>query len=289
VVASRGTSGLTVGWRNSHALWSARTHRRSAFRRCTQANCRVSSTDCRETRVGTETEQLVLETERYANSADFKAVFPETGEDVKVMGVRSGRALELTVAMPQLDRYLADERGYFERKERIHDAVVSHVRSQLATLDSVGLTLNATDRRGAGLAGIYASVLGISAESADSGEAGCGNRANGLISFSRPGGAEAIAGKNPIGHVGKIYGMLAFALADTLVRRLDALAGVTVWIYSQMGQPVAQPRQVFLLTDLAPGAVLSDIELAARAIIDEELASLPAFCRALMSGERQVP
>lgn len=237
----------------------------------------------------TEAEQLILETERYANSPDFRALFPETGEDVKVMGVRSGRALELTVAMPQLDRYLADERGYFERKERIHDALVSHVRSQLATLDSVALTLNATDRRGAGLAGIYASVLGTSAESADSGEVGRGNRANGLISFSRPGGAEAIAGKNPIGHVGKIYGMLAFAIADTLVRRLDALAGVTVWIYSQIGQPVAEPQQVFLLTDLAPGAVLSDIERAAREIVDEELAALPAFCRALMSGERQVP
>jgi len=62
-----------------------------------------------------------------------------------------------------------------------------------------------------------------------------------------------------------------------------------VWIYSQIGQPVAEPRQVFLLTDLAPGAVLSDIERAARAIVDEELAGLPAFCRALMSGERQVP
>jgi len=237
----------------------------------------------------TEAEQLVLETERYANSAEFKTLFPETGEDVKVMGVRSGRALELTVAMPQLDRCLTDERDYFDRKERIHDAIVSHIRSRLATLDGVAVTLNATDRRGAGLAGVYASVLGISAESADSGEVGRGNRANGLISFSRPGGAEAIAGKNPIGHVGKIYGMLAFALADTLVRRLDALAGVTVWIYSQIGQPIARPRQVFLLTHLARGAVLRDIERAARAIVDEELASLPAFCRALMSGERQVP
>jgi hypothetical protein len=32
-VASRGTSGLPVGWRNSHALWAVRTHRRRAFRR----------------------------------------------------------------------------------------------------------------------------------------------------------------------------------------------------------------------------------------------------------------
>jgi S-adenosylmethionine synthetase len=36
-----------------------------------------------------ETERLVLETERYLNSPAFKAHFPETGEDVKVMGVRT--------------------------------------------------------------------------------------------------------------------------------------------------------------------------------------------------------
>jgi S-adenosylmethionine synthetase len=103
-------------------------------------------------------------------------------------------------------------------------------------------------------------VLGTSAEGADSGEVGRGNRANGLISFSRSGGAEAIAGKNPIGHVGKIYGMFACALADTLVRRLSGLAGVTVWIYSQIGRPIDDPQQIFLLTQLAPGAVLADIE-----------------------------
>ena len=36
----------------------------------------------------TETERLVRETEQYINSRTFKEEFPETGEDVKVMGVR---------------------------------------------------------------------------------------------------------------------------------------------------------------------------------------------------------
>jgi S-adenosylmethionine synthetase len=236
-----------------------------------------------------EVERLVLGTEGYANSAEFKSLFPETGEDVKVMGVRCGQTMELTVAMPLLDRYLVDEGDYFSRKERIHDVLLSYVRSQQTTLDDVAITLNATDHQGAGFGGIYATVLGTSAESADSGEVGRGNRANGLISFSRPGGAEAIAGKNPIGHVGKIYGMFAFALADTLVRRLDGLAGVTVWIYGQIGRPIDEPGQVFLLTHLAPGAVLGDIERAARVIVDEEFGHLPDFCRALMTGERSVP
>jgi len=237
----------------------------------------------------TEAERLVLDTEQYANSAAFKALFPETGEDVKVMGVRSGRSLELTMAMPLLDSHLANDREYFLRKERIHAAILAQVQSRLHSLNDVSLMLNATDEPGRGFAGIYASVLGISAESADSGEVGRGNRANGLISFSRPGGAEAIAGKNPVGHVGKIYGMFAFALADALVRRLDALAGVTVWLYSQIGQPVEQPRRVFLLAELAPGSELGDIECPAREMVDEELANLPAFCRRLANAELQIP
>jgi S-adenosylmethionine synthetase len=237
----------------------------------------------------TETERLVLETEGFVNSAGFKTSFPETGEDVKVMGVRTGRSLQVTMAMPLVDRFLADEGDYFERKERARGAVLSHLRSRLGTIDEVSLTVNATDRPGAGLAGIYASVLGISAESADSGEVGRGNRGNGLISFSRPGGSEAIAGKNPIGHVGKIYGMLAFALADRLVASLPALEEVTVWMCSQIGQPLDRPQQIFLLTHLAPDAIPSDVERAAHAIVSEELANLPAFCRALAAGERQVP
>jgi hypothetical protein len=40
---------------------------------------------------------------------------------------------------------------------------------------------------------------------------------------------------------------------------------------------------------LAPGAVWSDIERAAQSVIEQELARLPAFCRALMTEERPVP
>jgi S-adenosylmethionine synthetase len=64
-----------------------------------------------------ETERLVLETEHLLNSPIFKDRFPESGEDVKVMGVRTGRSLALTVAMPLLDRYVVSEADYFQRKE----------------------------------------------------------------------------------------------------------------------------------------------------------------------------
>jgi S-adenosylmethionine synthetase len=237
----------------------------------------------------TETERMVLEAERFTNSESFKTSFPETGEDVKVMGVRTGRTLQVTLAMPLLDRFLSDERDYFERKERVSEAVSAHLRSQLRTIDEVSLSFNGADRPGAGLEGIYASVIGISAESADSGEVGRGNRGNGLISFCRPAGSEAIAGKNPIGHVGKVHGMLAFALAEKLVDRIEAIEEVTVWLESRIGETLDRPERIFLSTHLAAGAAPADVEEAARSIVGAELEGLPAFCQELADGKRQVP
>lgn len=227
----------------------------------------------------TETERMVFEAERYLNSAGFKARFPDTWEDVKVMGVRETRKLHLTVAMPLLDRGLHSEDEYFARVDEIRHSALAHLQPRLEQLDELTLCLNALDRRGEGLAGIYASVLGVSAESADSGEVGRGNRLNGLISFCRPGGGEAAPGKNPVGHTGKIYGMLADRLAGRLVGGVPGLDEVTLWLSSDIGRPVDQPRVAFALVHLAPGAVLADVAAAAEAMIASELAQLPAFCR----------
>jgi S-adenosylmethionine synthetase len=229
----------------------------------------------------TETERLVYETERYLNSPGFKARFSDTGEDVKVMGIREARKLHLTVAMPLLDRTLHSEDDYFRRTDEIRHAAIEHLRARLEHLDDLTLTLNALDRRGQGLSGIYASVLGISAEGADSGEVGRGNRVNGLISFCRPGGSEAAAGKNPVGHTGKIYSLLADRLAGRLVADVPGLEEVTLWLTSEIGQPVDRPRVVFALAHLAPGVALTDVAAASEALIASELAQLPALCREL--------
>jgi S-adenosylmethionine synthetase len=227
----------------------------------------------------TETERLVFEAERYLNSRGFKARFPDTGEDVKVMGVKEARTLRLTIAMPLLDRALRSEHDYFQRLEEVQAATLAHLRPRLESLDELTVHFNALDRRGEGLSGIYASVLGVSAESGDSGEVGRGNRVNGLISFCRPGGSEAAAGKNPVGHTGKIYSVLADRLAGRLVGGVPGLDEVTLWLASEIGRPVDQPHVAFALVHLAPGAMLADVADAMESMIAAELAQLPAFCR----------
>src|SRR3972149_476908 len=52
----------------------------------------------------TQTEQTVLAVETYMNSDQFKRRFPESGEDIKVMGARRKRELHLAVPPARISR-----------------------------------------------------------------------------------------------------------------------------------------------------------------------------------------
>jgi S-adenosylmethionine synthetase len=236
----------------------------------------------------TETERLVREAEAHLNSSAGKSRYPQTGEDVKVMGVRRARRLELTVAMPLLDRHLGGERDYFDVKEAVGEDLLGHLSALVEQVDDVRIHLNALDRRGAGLEGTYLTVLGTSAENADSGQVGRGNRANGVIALHRPSTMEAVAGKNPVSHVGKIYGVLAFRLAERLQAEVAAIEEAVVWLLSRIGERVDTPPLVSVKARLAAGARLPDIEGEVRRLVVEDLARVPVLCDELALGRHPV-
>ena len=148
----------------------------------------------------TQTEKIVLGTEQYLNSKEFKQRFPESGEDIKVMGFRTNSSLHLTVSMAFVDRFINSEEDYFGKKAKILEEINRFVVAN-TSFENVNVQLNTLDMRGRGLGGLYLTVLGTSADSGDSGQVGRGNRVNGLISLNRPFCSEAAAGKNPVSHV----------------------------------------------------------------------------------------
>ena len=231
-----------------------------------------------------ETERLVLETERYLNSKQFKKIFPETGEDVKVMGVRTVNRLEFTVAMPLLDSHINSEADYFSHKDAVLHDLENFLQSRIEAAFSISVGLNTLDRPGLGMAGMYLSVLGTSAEDADSGEVGRGNQVNGIIALNRPRGSEAAAGKNPVSHVGKIYNVLAHQLAARLQMKITELKSVTVWLCSRIGEPIDHPRLVSVQVQLYPGVALDDVSRRIREIIIDEFEKMPVFCNELAKG-----
>ena len=233
-----------------------------------------------------ETEQMVLWGERYLNSSGFKAAFPETGEDVKVMGVRADRELSLTVAMPLLCEAIASEGVYFRKKAEIAQALRQALPSSPG-LGRVNLVLNALDREGRGLGGMYLSLLGTSAEDADSGQVGRGNRVNGLIPLNRPVSGEAAAGKNPVSHIGKIYNVLSHRMADQIYQRVGGVREIYVWLVGQIGRPIDQPWVAVQLIQ-ASDAECERIRQESELVIDQELNRLADFCIELTEGKYPV-
>lgn len=234
----------------------------------------------------TQTEKAVYETERLINSPAFKLDFPETGEDVKVMGIRRGEGLDLTVACPFLCGLIKSEKEYFYKKEK----VVRRVREFLGEFPfkSVSLNFNTLDVKGHGVGGVYLTLLGTSAEDADSGEVGRGNRVNGVISLNRPMGTEAAAGKNPVSHVGKIYSVLSHQMAGELYERIEGVKEVYVWLLSRIGSPIDRPNQVYVM--IIPGRKVDKktVEKEVNLILEEMLSGIGALTTELSRGEHPV-
>ncbi|MCA9606479.1 MAG: methionine adenosyltransferase [Myxococcales bacterium] len=177
-------------------------------------------------------EATVLAVERALTSdASFEA-HPARGEDVKVMGVRRDDAVALTVADAMVGGALADLDAYA-------DAVAAVHREASALAPAAEVRVNAADDLARGE--IYITVTGTSAEAGDDGEAGRGNRANGLITPMRPMTMESVAGKNPVSHVGKIYNVVATRIAEDLAR-MDGLEAAEVTLVSRIGEPVREPQ-----------------------------------------------
>jgi len=231
-----------------------------------------------------ETERLVLDAEAYINSTEFKNAFPESGEDVKVMGFRTHHRLVMTVAVPLLDRYIPSEGEYFARKEQIRAAVQSFVDERRQTLEEIRVDLNTLDSPGRGVDGMYLTVLGTSAEDGDSGQVGRGNRVNGVIALNRPASAEAAAGKNPVSHTGKIYNILSHRIAGEIYREVPGVREVYVWLCSQIGVPIDRPKIASAQIVLAPGVRFAAAARHTREIIDRELAQIGTFVQELTAG-----
>ncbi len=230
----------------------------------------------------TPTETLVLDTERYMNSPDFKKRFPESGEDVKVMGLREKNELHLTIADPLIDRFIESEAGYFRKKEELLEEIKTYAEEKTELDTSV--YLNTLDREGRGMGGIYLTVTGTSAEDADSGQVGRGNRVNGIIPLNRPVSSEAAAGKNPVSHVGKIYNVLTHRIANEIYTNVPDIKEVYVWLLSQIGEPIDQPKIAAAQVIMERGS-LADVEREVNEVIDSELANIQEFCMELAYGK----
>jgi len=226
------------------------------------------------------TERLVLETERFLNSEKLKKEIPELGEDIKVMGLRKGKDINLTIAVAMISSLIPDRSHYVntieEAKKRVEDF------SSKITDMNVRVKINPADDYEKGV--FYLTVTGTSAEAGDDGNTGRGNRLNGLITPLRQSSMEASAGKNPVNHTGKLFNILAQRTADKIYDKVKGIKEVYVRLLSCIGNPINQPQIASVAILLEEGMSLSSIKTDIESITEEQISKITDLTSLILSG-----
>jgi len=233
-------------------------------------------------------ERLVYETERYLNSRGFKSKLPMVGEDVKVMGLRRGSKIVLTIASAMISSLILDPGEYMSVKEQVKEEVLD-LATRITPNHVVEVYVNTADIREKNI--FYLTVTGTSAEHGDDGATGRGNRVNGLITPFRPMSLEATAGKNPVSHVGKIYNVVAKDIAETIYMKLSnkGVREVYVSLLSQIGKPINKPQIAHIKIKMEKEMKLTnDIRMEAEALAYEKLERITEYTKKIVRGELQL-
>lgn len=226
-------------------------------------------------------EAAVLDVERAIAHTSRTGRLP-VGADVKVMGVRRGNDVQVTVAAAILVREVLDAAAYAAAKERVGHLVDATVRAAFdRTQRHLGDLQVHVNRADLGPEVAYVTLTGSSAEAGDDGQVGRGNRVGGLITPHRSMSIEAACGKNPLGHVGKLHHAIAWDAAEA-VTRLPGVAGTTVRLLSRIGHPVDQPVAVDVDVQAASSSPV-DVD-AVRAAVHGAIADWQGASNRLIDG-----
>ena len=186
-----------------------------------------------------DVEKISLEAEKLLNSDAFKDKCPGSGEDIKVMTQRLGNQVDITVCGAMVSKYIKDKSEYVNYTDQMKDAVLD-LAAKIIPEREVNCAINVGDNIEKGI--LFLTITGTSAEAGDDGEVGRGNRSNGLITPCRTMSLEAVCGKNPINHVGKIYNVLSTEIAREIFKRGKGdIVEAHVKLLSQIGRPITDP------------------------------------------------
>ncbi|WP_019607779.1 methionine adenosyltransferase [Nocardiopsis sp. CNS-639] len=184
---------------------------------------------------------LAIDVENHVNGPSFKDGLDGLGSDVKVMLVRSGSVLEVTVCLPVHPEAVGSHREYTALVSEAYGRLDDFINEHPIVRRKPWLTRLSVNTKDHG-SGAYLAPFGTSLGKGDCGLVGRGNKANGVISASGGAGVEALAGKNPVHHTGKLYTLAAARLAD----RIHANLGVPneVVLVSRNGDRLEDPSFV---------------------------------------------
>ena len=262
-------------------LGTGSTDLRDVFKPCQETTPRANDTSFG---VGhapfSETETIIREVSDFIDGS-FRPRNPVIGQDIKIMGLRDGNTITLTLACAMVDRYCPGLPQYLEYKVLLKEQVEQVARKY--TCRHVVVEVNTADDIDTG--SVFLTVTGTSAEMGDDGSVGRGNRCNGLITPNRPMSMEATSGKNPINHIGKIYNILSTQIAQECVKEVDGIEEIYVRLLSQIGKPIDQPLVASVQVLMKPDIRITEISRDIEAVVDSELAGITCITEKIIRGE----
>ena len=233
----------------------------------------------------TRLERLVLELETELAGAAFHDRCAPLGSEVKLLAVRSGRDLSLTIAAAMLADRCPDRESYEAARTAVAELASRRCGEAgldpevvVNSFDDIPLDLRARSHTGTYRdvhPEAYVLVTGSHAEKG-TGLTGRGNRLNRLITPMRPMSMEAAWGKPPW-HPGKLYAAAAHRIARRLHAEMGA-ATASVYLTSRIGADIASPASALACVEGTADA------RAARCLVEEEIARLPDLAGELEKG-----
>lgn len=199
----------------------------------------------------TSLEEEIIRIADTLNGDACHKMLPWVGEDIKVMGYRQNQDRFFTIAIAMVDRFIKDIQDYSRKIGMVEE----YLRHELP-LENAHMVINSADNYERN--SIYMTVSGTSAEQGDDGQVGRGNRVSGLITPYQPMSLEAVSGKNPVSHVGKIYNYFACDLSRDIVQNGFA-AAAQVFLVSQIGKPITEPQGIHVRLS-EPGSPIKIIQ-----------------------------
>ncbi|NIM44452.1 MAG: S-adenosylmethionine synthetase, partial [Nitrososphaeria archaeon] len=64
----------------------------------------------------------------------------------------------------------------------------------------------------------------------------------------------------PVSHVGKIYNLLSYKIADEVYKKVNGLDDVYIWLVSQIGRRIDQPMIASAEVILKDNTILKEVE-----------------------------
>jgi S-adenosylmethionine synthetase len=227
-----------------------------------------------------EVETIIRNSAQYIDTK-LRKKYPAIGQDIKIMGLRDGNTITLTIACAIVDKYCADIKEYQDYMALLTEEIGKVAKK--STKRRIVVNVNTADD--IKNKSVFLTVTGTSAEMGDDGSVGRGNRCNGLITPNRPMSMEATSGKNPINHIGKIYNLLSTQIAQESVKKVDGIEEMYVRLLSQIGKPIDQPLVASIQVLPMKGVTLKEINSEINGIVDDNLANVTSITEKVIRGE----